>query len=74
MIRLLAIRGLERVLFDKGSRGGGPPGRGGKGGGKYNPDGYGCGNKDKGGRAFMALIRYYRAGGRPRPYADAATY
>jgi hypothetical protein len=69
MIRQAAIRALERALFDKGS--GGKPPRGGKGGGKYNPDGYGCGNKDKGGRAFMALIRYYAAGGRPRPITEA---
>jgi len=72
MIRRVAIATLESALFDKGS--GGKPPRSGKGGGKYNPDGDGCGNKDKGGRAFMALIRYYRAGGRPRPHAEAAAY
>ena len=74
MIRRLAIRGLERALFDKGSKGKPPGGGGGGGGRKYNPDGFGCGNKDKGGRAFMALIRYYLNGGRPRPHAEAAAY
>ena len=72
MIRRVAIRALERALFDKGSKGG-PPG-GGKGGGKYNPDGYGCGKKDKGGRAFATVLRYYLAGGRPRPITEARNY
>jgi hypothetical protein len=75
MIRQAMISALERALFDKGS-GGKPPRPSDSGGGKYNPDGWGCppNKNDKGGRAFVAVFRYYAAGGRPRPIAEARNY